>query len=188
MNTRLTMPDEIDWRQVNMADLHPRLMYFAALKIRRLRWRISRSPEDFVHEAIIKTMSGTRPWRQEKRPLLEHLCLVIASDISSAIMKFDNRLFDSIDTDSGNVIKFPNSQEPSQEDELIEKDLKERFISYLKDKDATLSQLAEIILFQRLSLCEQCSCMNITNKELENMKRRLYREADRFANRQRRAY
>ena len=48
--------------------------------------------EDFVHDAITKTMSGVRVWNREACTLFQHLAGVIVSDISHSSASLESRV------------------------------------------------------------------------------------------------
>jgi hypothetical protein len=94
------MSDIVDWNEVDWDDLYPRVIVVAANKLRRLSWRGKRfgpvpggkTAEDFVHDAIAKTLGGQREWKGEQHcSLFKHLVGIISSEISHLVTSPENR-------------------------------------------------------------------------------------------------
>src|SRR5262249_3871123 len=89
----------IDWQAQDWDDLVPRLLLLAVSRLQRMTWRGQRrgSPpgareaEDFVNDAISKTIAGVRIWNPEACTLFQHVAGVIVSDISHAAESMENR-------------------------------------------------------------------------------------------------
>jgi hypothetical protein len=166
------MSDGPDWNQIDWNDLYPRLMLVAARRLRRSQWRVLRSEQDFVHDAIRKTISGVRRWDFEKYELYVHLCGVIYSEISNAVTSMDNRSMEHID----NIVDFPLTSEHSPERIIIEKDLLEKFLDFLKNRDPDL-----LVYFNSTFFSEAIdTARQKTLQEKEGLRKRLRKAANAF--------
>ena len=89
----------VDWRAQNWEDLIPRLLLLAISRLRRMSWHGERrgappgaaEAEDFVNDAVSKTIAGIRIWNPTACSLFQHLAGVIVSDISHAAQSAENR-------------------------------------------------------------------------------------------------
>src|ERR1700680_2402805 len=92
------MSHRVDWATIDWEDLNARLLLVAAKKLKRLFWRGMRSgappggktAEDFVQDAIAKTLEGRRVWNGDCS-LFEHLVGIISGDINHWVMSAENR-------------------------------------------------------------------------------------------------
>ena len=90
---------DIDWAVQDWDDLVPRLLLLAVSRLYRMTWRGRRGEappgaaeaEDYVNDAISKTISGVRVWNPGNCTLFQHLAGVIVSDVSHAATSTENR-------------------------------------------------------------------------------------------------
>jgi hypothetical protein len=174
-----TVPNNDDWDSIDQ-ERYQRLLFFAARKLKRLRWRGQRSgqvpggiePEDIVHTAIEKTKSEERIWRSTEISLLQHLMGVISSHINHLAMSYENRMIRCDD-------KIDSSMTSSEEDpeaKAVRESEEQRFLSFLEEKNTALRKLAELILYNAVtdpsSLAQK---LNLLPRSFESLQRALRR-------------
>jgi hypothetical protein len=181
------MSGPIDWTQVDWKDLYPRLLYLAALKLRRLRWRGKpsgpvpggKTAKDIVHDAIAKTMSGQRTWNRD-HSLFDHLAGVISSDISQLVNSAENKW--TLRADDEKILHIADHIE-DPETIAVRKSQEQRFFAYLEARKPAplLRQLAELILYHRGGhTSELAKTLNLSITELDSLKRTLRRATNKF--------
>lgn len=123
--------NDINWSEVDWEDIVPRLLLYAKMKLRRLSARSLSgiSEEDFVSQAIEKTISGVRKWDKENTTLIDHLIGVVSSDIYNEFRKKSQFL---IDVDIEFFDQFI-SDEKGPDDLLEEIDLKENLMQFFEE-------------------------------------------------------
>jgi DNA-directed RNA polymerase specialized sigma24 family protein len=176
---------DFDWTKIDWADLYPRLLLFAARKMDHLTWRGkrfgdipgARTPQDVVHECIVKTIGGERTW-DRKYSLFNHLEGAISSEISHLVRSAENRITRSIDD---KVVPIADHRE-DPETAAARKAHEASFFTYLEGKDTALRQLAFSILYDPSprSTSELAVKMNLSVRELESLKRALKRATEEF--------
>jgi hypothetical protein len=178
-------PNEFDWNQVDWEGLYPRLVLYAAGKLRRLTWRGKRSghiPEgrmapDFAQEAILKTMDGTRKWNRGEDSLFDHLTGVISSLISHLVDSKENQTTTSTDDTIVNIEDYL----PTPEMAVLRKIQEEHYLAYLEEKDPLLNKLARLILCESVrSTAEFSVRLDASIAKVESLKKCLYRTTRRY--------
>lgn len=129
-------------------EAYPRALLFAHRKLAKYAntgLPARASPQDITHEAVIKVLTGVRPWNQEKTPdLFVHLAGCINSILNNHYTSADFSLTDGSDPEPRllNTIACEYSLEDSMEFES-----KVAFvIDYLASIRDDLKQTAELML------------------------------------------
>jgi DNA-directed RNA polymerase specialized sigma24 family protein len=174
----------IDWRAQDWGDLVPRLLLLALSRLQRMRWRGGRrsSPpgaaeaEDFVNDAISKTMAGVRAWDPGACTLFQHLAGIVVSDISHAAGSADNRLTASgLESGDGTPIDVED-RTPDQEAAALWRSEQRRLLAHLDGVDPALRQMAELMLVHDLNETEDLRLrLGIPAAEVANRRKRLKR-------------
>ena len=176
--------NEVDWDT-----LIPRLLLYATSTIRRRTWYgIWGGPvvrgveaEDFVLEAIERTMSGHRAWNPEKVDLYGHLVGTIRSLIYHACHSSENSLTRHVQP--SNVVAFADPHESCPENAVRRRQQTAALLEYLTQQAPQLRLLAELILIFELSRTDELTDMlGVTARELDNLKRRLRCAMERYKN------
>ncbi|WP_376957517.1 hypothetical protein ABNQ39_10465 [Azospirillum sp. A26] len=177
----------IDWNCFNWENITLRALVYATHRDNRMRWRGARdgsppggkTPEDFVSDAIIKTISGQRCWDPNKCDLLQHIIGVVSSEISHAAISAEN--ISTVPTDDDNVINITNGEEPNPEQIFIYNSEKKSLLSYLEKIDPVLRSAAELLLEeQAIGNIDLAHQMGFTVKDVENLKKRLKRAVEQY--------
>jgi hypothetical protein len=169
-----------DIRDENWKELIPRLLYFAELRLRRLRWQRGcipggRSAQDFVHDAIEKALSGNRKFNSTK-DVLKNLCQIISGDISHQVMSYENRNVSSMNDSTDNL----PDEEPSAESIVHYRCMCEKLLSYL-DRDPVARIIAELMLYHDIVASYDLGIrLQLPISEIENAKKRLRRRCEEF--------
>jgi hypothetical protein len=176
----------VDWTQVEWNDLMPRLLLLAASRLSRLRWRGMRAgapsiadAEDFVSEAITKTMEEVRVWNRETCSLFQHLRGVIVSDINHAAESWDNRRIcnhpdDADGMDRPDGVADPETVAAWRSDEA-------HLLAYLHEHDPEIGRMAELFLVHDLRGTEELSRqLGVPSAEVQNRRRRMKRAVRRY--------
>lgn len=98
-------------------------------------------PSDFVHDAILKTLSGRRSWDYRNKPLPNHLMDVIKSDISNLVNSREN-LITSIITENE---LFFLAMDWDTEYEFAKRELVDKFFNYIRENDPKILYTAKSI-------------------------------------------
>jgi hypothetical protein len=177
-------PKPIDWQAQDWEDLVPRLLLLALSRLQRMCWRGGRrsSPpgaaeaEDFVNDAISKTMAGVRVWDPGACTLFQHLAGIIVSDISHAAESADNRLTASgLESGDGTPIDVLDGS-PDQESAALWRSERRRLLAHLDGIDPALRQMAELMLVHDLNETEELRLrLGIPFAEVANRRKRLKR-------------
>lgn len=180
------------WSAVDWDELVPRLLLLAMSRLSRMTWRGRRGAatpgaaeaEDFVNEAIVKTMSGQRVWQKDKSTLFQHLAGVVVSDISHAAEAVENRLTRADDATESRSEDWPPDkadQRPDQEQEALWRSEQRRVLGHLDGIDPRLAEMAELILIEDIDgsadLAERLDC---SISEVANMRKRMKRALANF--------
>jgi DNA-directed RNA polymerase specialized sigma24 family protein len=183
-------PPAIDpelWADVDWQDLVPRLLLLALSRLSRMTWRGQRDAvppgaaeaQDFVNDAIAKTLSGVRVWSKDKCTLFQHLAGVIVSDISHAAEASENKLTLAADSRKDRSDDWPPDkadEAPDQEQRMLWRSEQRRLLGHLDEVDPKLARMAELILLQDVDgsaeLAEHLGC---TTGEIANLRKRMKR-------------
>ena len=134
------------------------------------------TPEDVANDAVAKTLSGERPWNEEKYPdLFTHLAQCISSDIYNAYTSSD---FNKVNRGIGSneIISTAISSEANPEESLNLESKVEFIIDYLVATKKELKQVAEIVLREGVSEPKDIAEMlNISVSEVNSKKLALKR-------------
>jgi hypothetical protein len=176
----------VDWTQVDWEDLMPRLLLLAASRLSRLRWRGTRSgapsiadAEDFVSEAITKTMGGVRVWNRDTCSLFQHLQGVIVSDINHAAESWDNRRMCNCPT-AGDAMDRPGCT-ADPETVAAWRSEEAHLLCYLRGHDPEIGRLAELCLVHDLRETEDLSRrLGVPPAEVQNRRKRMKRAVHRY--------
>jgi hypothetical protein len=181
----MTTP-KIDWQAQDWDDLVPRLLLLAVSRLRRMTWRGDRrgpppgasEAEDFVNEAISKTIAGVRIWTPEACTLFQHLAGVIVSDISHAAESAENRstLRTASGGESGAVVLDIGDETPDQEAVAVWRSEQRRLLEHLECADPALKEMAALMLTQDMQETADLSrALAIAPAEVANRRKRLKR-------------
>jgi hypothetical protein len=173
----------IDWTKIDWADLYPRLLVVAAARLNRLGWRGkflgpvpgAKTPKDFVHDAIVKTMAGERIWRRDNS-LFDHFVGVICSEISHLVRSAEN--IRTLQADE-KIIVIADRQD-SPETVAARKIQEQKFFDYLETKKPALRELAQFMLYEPGGAPELAAKLNLSDRELDSLKRALRRATEEF--------
>jgi hypothetical protein len=176
----------VDWTQVDWEDLMPRLLLLAVSRLSRLRWRGLRSgtssiadAEDFVSEAINKTMEDVRVWNCNTCSLFEHLRGVILSDINHAAESWDNRRTCSYPT-AGDAMDRPDCMADPETVAAWRCD-EAHLLGYLREHDPEIGRMAELFLVHDLRETEELSRkLGVPPAEVQNRRRRMKRAVHKY--------
>lgn len=180
-------PDPVVWSAVDWDDVVPRLLLLAMSRLSRMTWRGRRDAvlpgaaeaEDFVNDAITKTIAGVRVWSKENCTLFQHLAGVVVSDISHAAEAAENKLTLSAggqqDTEDGWPPDLAD-EHPDQEQRSLWRSEQRRLLGHLDEVDPRLAQMAELILVDDIDgsaeLAERLRC---STREVANLRKRMKR-------------
>jgi len=177
----------IDWQAQDWDDLVPRLLLLAVSRLRRMTWRGDRrgpppgasEAEDFVHDAISKTIAGVRIWSPEACTLFQHLTGVIVSDISHAAESAENRstlrAATGDDPESGPALDVGDDA-PDPESVATWRAEQRRLLDHLERTDPALRRMAELMLTEDMQETVDLSrALAIAPAEVANRRKRLKR-------------
>jgi|GEM_PF-1354674 len=175
------------WTAVDWDDLVPRLLLLAMSRLSRMTWRGRRDAvppgaaeaEDFVNDAIVKTIAGLRVWPKDKCTLFQHLAGVVVSDISHAADAAENKLTRADNTKESTSKGWPPDsadERPDQEQQVLWQSEQRRVLGHLDEVDTRLAQMAELILIEDVdSSTELAERLDCSISEVANMRKRLKR-------------
>ena len=187
-----TVAEGVDWAAQDWDDLVPRLLLFAAGRLRRLIWRGDRqgvppgapTPEDLVHEAIAKTIAGQRLWDRSAATLFQHLAGVVASDLNHLAMRAENqeiRLAVAVGdgTDGGPADLLGGASDPES---VSARNSEERaLLAFLAARDPLLERMARVMLHDELRGTEELARrLDVPAAAVPNLRKRLRRAAEAF--------
>lgn len=181
--------DASGWAAVDWDDLVPRLLLLAISRLSRMTWRGRRDAvppgaaeaEDFVNDAIAKTLAGVRVWPRDKCTLFQHLAGVIVSDISHAAEGAENRLTlsdDGREHGDGESGWPPDAADdrPDQEERALWRSEQRRLLGHLDEIDPRLAELAELILVKDIDgTAELAQRLNCSTNDVANLRKRMRR-------------
>lgn len=178
----------IDWQAQDWDDLVPRLLLLAMTRLQRMTWRGRRreappgaaEAEDFVNDAIAKTMAGLRMWNPQACTLFQHLAGVVVSDVSHAAASVENRSLVAADPpgEAGDAPWPPDVRDdtPDQERITVWRAEQRRLLDHLAAVDGELAQMAELMLVRDLQETDELApALGISAGEVANRRKRLKR-------------
>ena len=177
----------VDWRTQNWEDLIPRLLLLAISRLRRMSWHGERrgappgaaEAEDFVNDAVSKTIAGVRIWNPAACSLFQHLAGVVVSDISHAAQSAENRitLRDSPSPAAGASLTATVADgAPNPESVIAWRSEQRRLLDHLEALDADLRRMAELMLVGDMQETADLSrALAIPAAEVANRRKRLKR-------------
>jgi DNA-directed RNA polymerase specialized sigma24 family protein len=175
------MSHHVDWTMIDWEDLHPRLLLVATKKLKRLFWRGGAIPggktaDDFVQDAIAKTLEWRRPWNGDCT-LFKHLVGIISGDISHWVMSAENRR--TVRSDE-KVIQIKDPRH-SPETEAIQRAQVQHFFSFLEGKRPDLRLVAEFMLCDPDGSSHKLALkLGLSLTEVDSLKRALRRAIEQF--------
>ena len=181
----------IDWTEQDWDDLVPRLLLLAVSRLRRMTWRGRRQgpvpgaaqAEDFVNDAIAKTMGGIRIWDPDRCTLFQHLAGAIVSDISHAAESSDNRMTVSAAASPEDADWPPDTADagPDPEQAAMWSSEQRRLIDHLDGVDPMLARMATCMLVEdRRETADLCMALDVAPSEVANLRKRLKRAVRAF--------
>lgn len=177
----------IDWQAQDWDDLVPRLLLLAISRLQRMTWRGQRrgpppgasEAEDFVNDAISKTIAGVRIWTPEACTLFQHLAGVIVSDVSHAAESIENRTTrrEMPDGDARtNLVAAVGDDAPDQETVALWRSEQRRLLDHLDGVDPDLRAMAELMLVRDMQETADLSrALAVSAAEVANRRKRLKR-------------
>jgi hypothetical protein len=178
----------IDWQTQDWDDLVPRLLLLAVSRLQRMTWRGQRrgpppgaaEAEDFVNDAVSKTIAGVRIWNPQACTLFQHLAGVIVSDISHAAGSMENRLTlreAAGGSDAGmSRVADVGDDAPDQEAVAVWRSEQRRLLAHLDRVDPELRAMAELMLMQDMQETADLSrALAVSAAEIANRRKRLKR-------------
>ena len=175
-----TIPNGLpDLKRLPWHDLYPRLLLAALGKIGRHVWRGQfrgqvpggRTAHDAVQTAVEKFLAGERRWNPDKSAY-ENLWGAISSEISNWVTSADNKT--TLPIEDGKVVQLPASQ-PTPEDDAEWRSERDQFLRYLPAKNVEAARAAELMLDHDLQGPELAEAMGRSQREIDNIKKRLKR-------------
>lgn len=177
---------QIDWTAQDWEDLVPRLLLLAVSRLSRMTWRGRRQgptpgaaqPEDFVNDAIAKTMAGIRQWDPDRCTLFQHLAGAIVSDISHAAQSSENRITISAAITPSNPGGLPDPADdtPDPEQAAIWQSEQRRLIAHLDGLDPALGRMAMHMLIEDCrETADLCLALDLAPSDVANLRKRLKR-------------
>jgi hypothetical protein len=147
---------QTDWAAQDWDDLVPRLLLLAVSRLYRMTWRGRRGEappgaaeaEDYVNDAISKTISGVRVWNPGNCTLFQHLAGVVVSDISHAAESMENRTTVAPPHNPGEDRWPPDPADDAPDPERAAewRSERERLVGWLEASDPDLAAMAELML------------------------------------------
>lgn len=176
----------IDWKEQDWDDLVPRLLLLAVSRLYRMTWRGRRGEnppgaaeaEDYVNDAIAKTISGVRVWNPENCTLFQHLAGVVVSDIGHAATSVENRTSAAPPDDPPGDRWPPDTADdaPDQERATEWKSEQRRLLQHLDRIDPDLAIMAGLMLLHDMQETEALArAMKVEPSEIANRRKRLKR-------------
>ncbi len=181
----------IDWAAQDWDDLVPRLLLLAVSRLYRMTWRgrAGEAPpgaaqaEDFVNDAISKTIAGVRIWQPDNCSLFQHLAGVIVSDVSHAAESTENRSTAAPANPDGNPGPKLDPPDQAADPESIAEWRSEqrRLLDYLEGADPDLARMAELMLVRDMLETEDLSReLGVAAAEVANRRKRLKRHVQAY--------
>ncbi len=186
--------DEVQVDEVAAAtweDVVPRLLLLAMSRLARMTFQGrhgavppgAADAEDFVNEAIAKTMAGVRVWQKAHCTLFQHLAGIVVSDISHAANSAENRLTladDGRDRPGG----WPPDRaddRPGQEEQALWRSEQRKLLEFLMAIDQMLGRMAELILVEDVDAsADLAQRLDVTVDQVANLRKRMKRAVRTF--------
>ena len=174
----------IDWAMQDWDDLVPRLLLLAVSRLYRMTWRgrTGETPpgaaqaEDFVNDAISKTIGGVRIWNPDNCTLFQHLAGVVVSDVSHAAGSMENRATAAPVGESENPGPDPADAAPGPDHIAEWRSEQHRLLDHLQSVDVDLAAMAELMLTRDMQETEALSgALGVPAPEIANRRKRLKR-------------
>ncbi len=183
--------ERTDWAAQDWDDLVPRLLLLAVSRLYRMTWRGrhgepppgAAAAEDYVHDAIAKTISGIRIWNPENCTLFQHLAGVVVSDIGHAARSVENRATVAPPANPPGDRWPPDTADdaPDQERAAAWRAEQRRLLDHLAAVDADLAAMAELMLVQDMQETEALSAaLGVAPAEIANRRKRLKRQVQAY--------
>jgi hypothetical protein len=177
---------DIDWKEQDWDDLVPRLLLLAVSRLYRMTWRGRRgeSPpgaaeaQDYVNDAITKTISGVRIWNPNNCTLFQHLAGVLVSDISHAATSIENRsTFAQPDDPPGDRWPPDMADDGPDQGQTAEWKSEQRLLlRHLDGIDPDLAVMAGLMLIHDMQeTAALAAAMKVPPAEIANRRKRLKR-------------
>jgi hypothetical protein len=176
----------IDWAAQDWNDLVPRLLLLGVSRLYRMTWRGRRGEappgaaeaEDYVNDAISKTIAGVRVWNPENCTLFQHLAGVVVSDISHAATSMENRgtVAPPGNPDNPGWPPDPADDAPDQERAAEWRSQQRHLLDHLNGIDPDLARMAELMLGRDMQETDALSReLGVPASEIANRRKRLKR-------------
>ena len=176
----------IDWAAQDWDDLVPRLLLLAVSRLYRMTWRgrAGEAPpgaaeaEDYVNDAIAKTMSGLRVWQPANCTLFQHLAGVVVSDIGHAARSMENRHTVAPPKDPPGDRWPPDTADdaPNPERAAAWRAEQRRLLDHLRGIDPDLAAMAELMLTRDMQESDGlAAALGVPETEIANRRKRLKR-------------
>ncbi len=177
----------IDWTAVAWDDLVPRLLLLAMSRLSRMIWRGqrgaiapgARAAEDFVNDAIAKTIDGVRVWSEDQCSLFQHLAGIVVSDISHAATAAENRLTLADDGRGERRGGWPPDtvdDGPGPAQIALWCSEQRRLLDHLAAIDPLMGKMAALILIEDIDqTAELCARLDCASAEIANLRKRMKR-------------
>ena len=177
---------ETNWAAQDWDDLVPRLLLLAISRLYRMTWRGRRGEappgaaeaEDYVNDAISKTIAGVRIWNPDNCTLFQHLAGVVVSDISHAAESMENRSTIAPPSNPGGDRWPPDPADDAPDPERAAewRSERQRLIGWLAAADPELARMAELMLTRDMQDTESLSReLGVPASEIANRRKRLKR-------------
>jgi len=183
----------IDWTLVDWDDLVPRLLLLAMSRLSRMTWRGQRDSiapgaaeaEDFVNDAIAKTMDGVRVWSEETCSLFQHLAGIVVSDVSHAATAAENRLTLADDgRQDARIGGWPPDradETPDQEQVALWRSEQRRLLDHLSEIDPVMGEMAALILIEDIDQTSELTLrLDLAPSEIANLRKRIRRATNAY--------
>lgn len=182
----------VDWTVVDWDDLVPRLLLLAVSRLSRMSWRGQRGSiapgaaeaEDFVNDAIAKTMDGVRAWSEERCSLFQHLAGIVVSDISHAATAAENRLTLADDGRTVRIGGWPPDRpddKPDQEQVALWRSEQRRLLDHLQGIDPVMGEMAALILIEDIDQTSELSArLDLAPSDIANLRKRIKRATNAY--------
>ena len=175
---------KIDWAVQDWDDLVPRLLLLAVSRLYRMTWRgrAGEAPpgaaqaEDFVNDAISKTIGGVRIWNPDNCTLFQHLAGVVVSDVSHAAGSMENRATAAPLDQSENPGPDPADTNPGPAHVAEWRSEQRRLLDHLQTVDPDLAAMAELMLTRDMQETDALGgALGVPDAEIANRRKRLKR-------------
>jgi hypothetical protein len=176
------MDDWPDFGRVDWKDVYPRLLLATVERLRRSRWHraCEMHATDFVQTAIEKAMSRQRNW-DPNRSLFQNLWQVVSSEVSHAVVSYENKNLDHIDKTATEIIDCRENPE----DATSHRSEVDHLLNHLRSQDADSASIAALMLNAGITKSIELSAqLKRPVHEIENIKKRLRRHCQRYQQKQ----